>query len=138
MIEPADDRPTVAESLISARLLMLQSKRLILATLERRFRKEPLDGLRARVEQLRDETESAQDHYARSLLRWGTAQTPEFWPVAYHRLIEMADQLSTRLRRASAGVPPSARYELAAEVEMLETLVDDWRQSVRASVAPVS
>ena len=129
---------TIAETLISARLLMLQSKRLILATLERRMRQRPLDELRARVEQMRAETDNAQYHYSSSMLQWGSPATPEYWPVAYKRLVEVAEKLSAKLRRSASEMPPAERYQLAAEVEMLEALVDRWRDSIRASMAAVA
>ena len=94
-------RPSIPESLISARLLMLQSKRLILATLERRLRMRELESMRARVDRLRAETEKAHEQYCSSLLRWGTPETPDYWPVAYARLVETAERLSAKLRGAA-------------------------------------
>ncbi|TMC86184.1 MAG: hypothetical protein E6J06_01565 [Chloroflexi bacterium] len=129
---------SVAETLISARLLMLQSKRLILATLERRLRQRPIDELPGRVEHMRVETDNAQDVYCTSMLRWGSPATPDYWPVAYRRLVEIADRLSSKLRRSATDLPPAERYQLAAEVEMLEVLVDRWRESIRASMASVA
>ena len=131
-------RPTIAETLISARLSLLQSKRLILSTLERRLRDHPLDSLRARADLMRKATHDAQHSYAASLLQWGSPATAGYWPTAYQRLAEMADRLSTRLRTAAADMPEDERFELAAEVEMLEVLVARWRESVRASIASVA
>ncbi len=131
-------RPTIPESLISSRLLMLQSKRLILASLERRFRKQPIESLRARVDHTRQETHHAQERYCMSLLTWGTAQTPHYWPVAYGRLVETADRLSSRLRGVAPDLPYSDRYQVATEVEMLEALAEKWRQSIRASITAVA
>ncbi len=129
---------SIAETLISARLLMLQSKRLILATLERRLRQRPIEELRDRVEHMRMETDHAQNGYSTSMLRWGSPATPDYWPVAYRRLVEMAEKLSAKLRRSAPDLPPAERYQLAAEVEMLEVLVDSWRESLRASMASVA
>ena len=133
-----DRNPTVPESLISARLLMLQSKRLILATLERRLRVRPAESLRARVDHMRHETENAQEHYSTSMLRWGSPETPQYWPVAYGRLIDTADRLSTRLRRVTADLPSGDRYQLATEVEMVEALAEQWRSSIRASIVAIA
>lgn len=129
---------SIAETLISARLLMLQSKRLILATLERRLRQRPLESLEGRIEHMRAETHNAQDRYSTSMLRWGSPATPDYWPVAYRRLVETAEKLAAKLRRSAVLMPPEERYQLAAEVEMLEDLVDKWRQSIRASIASVA
>lgn len=62
---------SLADCLISARLLMLQSKRLILATLERRLTEQRRESLRPRVDRLREETQDAQERYTSSILRWG-------------------------------------------------------------------
>ena len=131
-------RPTIPESLVSSRLLMLQSKRLILATLERRLRNRPLESMRARVVSLRAETEDAYEHYCLSLLRWGSAESPQYWPVAYGRLVDTAEKLSRRLRGVAHGLPASDRYQMATEVEMLEALAERWRQSVKASITAVA
>ena len=128
----------VADCLISARLLMLQSKRLILATLERRLNKQRHESLRPRVDRLRAETRRAHEQYTSSVLRWGTPERPEYWPAAYGRLVETADRLSTKLRVAAVELPPEERYQLSAEVEMLEELVERWRHSIRSAMLPVA
>ena len=137
MIEPTPT-PTIPQSLISSRLLMLQSKRLILASLERRFRKQPLESLRARVDHTRQETLNAQERYCLSLLTWGSAETPHYWPVAYGRLVDTADRLSSKLRGVARELPYADRYQAATDVEMLEVLVEGWREAIRASVIAVA
>ncbi len=134
MTEPV----SVEETLISARLLMLQSKRLILATLERRLSLRPLESLRGRVEHMRVEADDAQDSYSSSVLRWGSPAIPDYWLVAYRRLVEMAEKLAAKLRVSAYDMPPAERYQLATEVEMLEELVDRWRASIRTSMASVA
>ena len=92
---------SLADCLISARLLMLQSKRLILATLGRRLTEQRRESLRPRVDRLREETQDAQERYTSSILRWGSPDRPEYWPAAYGRLVETADRLAAKLRRAA-------------------------------------
>ncbi len=138
MSEVRATQASIAECLISARLLMLQSKRLILATLERRLSEQRHESLRPRVNRLRDETEDAQERYTSSILRWGSPGRPEYWPAAYGRLVQTADRLSTRLRRAAVELPPAERYQLSTEVEMLEVITDGWRDSIRSSMIPVA
>ena len=46
---------SVAELLISAKLLMLQSKRLLLASVERRSKQKGRDSLRVETDRLREE-----------------------------------------------------------------------------------
>jgi hypothetical protein len=43
-----------------------------------------------------------------------------------------------RLRRAAVELPPAERYQLSAEVEMLEVIAEGWRDSVRSSMIPVA
>ncbi len=133
-----DRNPTIPESLISARLLMLQSKRLILATLERRLRLRPRDSMRARVDHMRDETAAAHQNYCTTVLNFGSSDMPEYWPAAYGRLVDTADQLTTKLRTVAGELPSRERYEVATEVEMLEKLLEGWRTSIRAAMVPVA
>jgi hypothetical protein len=35
-------------------------------------------------------------------------------------------------------LPSRERYEVATEVEMLETLLEGWRTSIRAAMVPVA
>src|SRR5437879_10785826 len=98
------------------------------------MRERARDEARGRVEEMRREAESAQRGYSAWLLRWGSAETPDYWPVAYRRLVEMAERLSAKLRRSAPDLPPAERYQLAAEVGMLEGLVEGWRESIRASM----
>ncbi len=130
--------PTIPESLISARLLMLQSRRLILATLERRLRQQPVGSLRVRVDHMRDATASAHANYCSSMLRWGSSDTPEYWPVAFTCLITTANSLTGKLRGVAPDLPLSDRYLVATDVEVLEQLVEQWRDSARSSIAAVA
>ena len=134
----AEHTPTIPESLISSRLLMLQSRRLILASLERRFRKQPIESLRAKVDHTRQQTIHAHERYFLSLLTWGTPDTPHYWPVAYGRLVDTVDRLSNKLRGVAGELPYPDRYQAATDVEMLETLADRWRQSIRTSITAIA
>jgi len=42
------------------------------------------------------------------------------------------------MRRAVVDMPPAERFQLAAEVEMLEVLTEGWREAIRASVTAVA
>jgi hypothetical protein len=134
----ADPRPSIPETLILARLLMLQSKRLILATLERRLRQAQTNSLLERVEHIRREADDANERYSESMLTWGSPSIPDYWPVAYGRLIDTGDRLLRKLRRTAPDMPPPDSYQLATDVEMLEGLVEDWRRSIRASMTSVA
>ena len=125
---------TVSESVVTGRLLVLQSKRLMLASNERRFRKRKGEVLRETGERLRDDIDRAQRAYRSALVSLGTPRTPGYWPAAYSHLIDRADDLSGRLRSAAVDAPQAGRYEIAVEVELLDQLIGEWRDSLRTSI----
>jgi hypothetical protein len=124
-----------AEAIVASRLQVLQSKRLMLASNERRLRVHKIESRRRRVERLYAEIDHAQEAYRSALLRWGTPRRRDYWPVAYARLIELADSLAEKLRVATVDLPSPRRFELAVEVEVVEDLIADWRDSLRQSVS---
>jgi hypothetical protein len=124
-----------AEAIVASRLQVLQSKRLMLASNERRLRVHKIESRRRRVEQLYAEIDHAQDAYRSALLKWGTPMRRDYWPVAYARLIELADSLAAKLRIATGDLPSPRRFELAVEVEVVEDLIADWRDSLRQAVS---
>jgi hypothetical protein len=126
--------PEASRLLLLARLLVLQSKRLLLASNERRFRLREGKVLREAGERLRGEIDGAQTAYRSALVRLGSPSTPGYWPAAYSHLIERADHLSGRLKSAAADTPQARRYEIAVEVEVLDQLIGEWRDSLRTSI----
>jgi len=130
------NNPETSQILLLARLLVLQSKRLLLASNERRYRGREGTGLREAGERLRGEVDGAQSAYRMALVRLGSPSTPGYWPAAYGHLIERADHLSGRLKSAAAADTPDAgRYQIAVEVEVLDQLIGEWRDSLRTSIA---
>jgi hypothetical protein len=127
-------REATAEQIINSKLLILQSKRLLLTSAERRLGDTDVRSIRARVDQLRTETATAQHGYRSSVLRWGSPRQHDYWPIAYSRLIEMGNALTTKLRRSAPGLPAEERYELTADMEMLEGIVEGWTESKRRSM----
>jgi hypothetical protein len=128
----------VSESVVTGRLLVLQSKRLMLASNERHLEKRKTEVLRLAVERLREEIDRAQRSYRSALVRLGSPLMPDYWPAAYSHLIERADDLSGRLRTAAVDAPQTGRYEIAVEVELLEQLIGEWRDSLRTSITEAS
>ena len=123
-----------ARDIITSRLLVLQSKRLILRCQRRRL-DATKEALRLEVEQLSLEAEDAQHRYRASMLAWGSPEFHDYWLIAYARLIEMGSVLTTRLREATTQLPLSERYQVSADVEMLEGIVDNWTESLRDEMA---
>ena len=59
----------------------------------------------------------------------------EYWLVAYGRLIDMGGALITRLRDAAADLPYDERYAASTDVEMLESILEHWTESMRTSMS---
>jgi hypothetical protein len=127
--------PTVAHQIIQSRLLVLQTKRLMLSTYQRRLDEHGTEALRRRVEQLRTDTSHASHAYRSSVLQWGAADTSEYWLVAYGRLVEMGHALTNKLRAAADELPLHERYHVSADVEALEEIVEDWTRRMRRSMS---
>jgi hypothetical protein len=125
--------PTVGNSIVSARLLVVQSKRLMLSSLLRRFRLRGEHSLGERSDRFRDEADLANRNYRSAVLNWGQATSPEFRLVAYGSLVDLAESLVLELRETIGGLQPRDQFELAAEVEVLEDLINQWRRNARPS-----
>jgi len=108
--------PTVGDCIVSARLLVVQSKRLMLSSLLRRFRLRGEDSLRARTDRFRDEADRADRNYRSAVLNWGQATSPEFRLVAYGSLVDLAESLVLELRGTIGGLQPRDQFELATAV----------------------
>ncbi len=125
--------PTVGDSIVSARLLVVQSKRLMLSSLQRRSRVRGEDSLRVRTDRFRDEADRAHRDYRSAVLVWGRATSPEFRLVAYGSLVELAEALVLELRGTIGELQPPDQFELATEVGVLEDFIAQWRSSARPS-----
>jgi len=125
--------PTVGDSIVSARLLVVQSKRLMLSSLLRRFRLRGERSLRERTDRFRDEADRANRSYRHAVLNWGQATSPEFRLVAYGSLVDLAESLVLELRGTIGGLKPRDQFELATEVEVLQDFIDQWRRNARPS-----
>jgi hypothetical protein len=126
---------SAGEAIVSSRLLVLQSKRLLLASTENCLVKPGPEELNERAGLLRTQTESAQHAYNAALLRYGSPERPDYWVVAYTRLIEKGNALITKLKSGAQSLPQSERHQLASELEVLEDAVGQWREEMRASMA---
>ena len=125
----------VADNLIASRLLVLQSKRLMLTSLQRRLNSTDAASLQERVDALRVQTAGALHMYRETMLRLGSPDNSDFWLVVYGRMIEVANGLTVKLRSSAVTLPPRERYEVSTDIEMLEEIVHRWTESMRASMA---
>jgi hypothetical protein len=131
MAASAGTAPTVADSIVSSRLLIVQSKRLMLSSVERRLRLKGGDSMRRRADRIRDETEEAHRTYQSAVLTWGRARSHEFRLVAYSSLANLGDDLVLRMRDTIPHQTPGEQFTMTAEVEMLENVIEHWRQKGR-------
>jgi hypothetical protein len=123
------------DSIITSRLLVLQSKRLMLAATERVLQGSSAARVRRRIEELRIETDAAQDRYRRAILAWASTEDIDYWVIAYSRLIEKGNVIVKKMREANLVLPLSERYQVSTEIETMEHLVEDWTESLRRSMA---
>jgi hypothetical protein len=124
-----------ADIIIMSRLLVLQSKRLMLNRALRQLANSH-DEMRVRqVDRLRTETESAQHSYRSTILAMESPDRHEYWLVAYGRLIDMGGALITKLRDAAMDLPNDERYAAVTDVEMMESILEHWTESLRTSMS---
>ena len=137
MAAVAGTAPSVADSIVSSRLLIVQSKRLMLSSVERRFRLNGGDSMRQRTERIRDETAEAHRTYRSAVLTWGQASSHEFRLVAYSSLANLGENLVLQMRDTIPGRSPGEQFSMAAEVEMLEDVIEQWRKKGRPQSSSV-
>jgi hypothetical protein len=123
------------DSIITSRLLVLQSKRLMLDAIERKLVDSNTEFAKRRIEELRIETEAAQDRYRRAILLWSSSEDVDYWVIAYTRLIEKGNAIVKKMREANLLLPPIERYQVCTDIERMEHLVEDWTESLRRSMA---
>ena len=121
-------------SIVAAQLLILQSKRLMLASVERRLAETKLQQLRDRVDVLKGEVAVAHHNYKNAMLRYGAPDHADYWLVAYMRLIEVGNALTQQLTTAVAELPAEEQYEVSTDIEMLERIVGRWREGMREAM----
>lgn len=126
---------STAESIIKARLLVLQSRRLMLTSLQRRFEEHGYEPLKERIARLRAEADRAQHSYRSSMLALGSPDSADYWLVAYSRLIEVGTVMVGKLRDATDDLPLAERYQVSADVEALEHMLAKWTAMVRQSMS---
>ena len=127
-------KESLADSIITSRLLVLQSKRLMLHSVERRAKKRKVESLIRRVEELRAEADSAQDGYRQAMFQYGSPNDHDYWVIAYSRLITMGRVLTFKLREASTSMPARDRAQVSPDLEMLEGMVEEWGESMRTAM----
>lgn len=124
-----------AARIISARLHILQSRRLIQSSVHRIVKGSTANPDEVeRLNRLKSATERAHRAYESTVLALGSPQGHDYWLVAYSRLISSASPLASKLRASAAVLSPAERYEVTQEAEALEELIQRWTDSLRKSM----
>lgn len=124
-----------AARIVSSRLHILQSRRLILSSVHRLVQRSSGNTAHfERIDQLRRQLEIAQQNYQMTMLNLGSPESNDYWVVAYSRLIASASALASKLRRQAVDLPPTERFAAAGEVATLEKLIQAWTESMRRSM----
>lgn len=131
-------KPAAIDAIITARLLVLQSKRMLLSSSLRRLNRTPDERSRRIAERMRSEIDSAQNSYRATILAFASPDSHEYWLVAYGRLIDMAGSLTARLRDAVPDLPVDERCAARIDLEELEAIIGGWTDSMRTSMAAAS
>jgi hypothetical protein len=134
MVMPRAEAPRrkLGDTIVSARLLILQSKRVMLVrAIARGAGRRPDD----RVVQLQGEVSSANARYRDSVLRWGAADSSQYWLVAYSTLVDKAEGLSSAMWRAAEDLPQADRTQVTDDARRLDGIIETWRELARTTMA---
>jgi hypothetical protein len=117
------------ENIVWSRLLVLQSKRLLLSGALRRVRRTGARADRRWADRLRTDADHAEDAYRASQATYGSARPPAYWVAVCRRMIDQGEAAAARLKAEAPGLSAGERFERATDLQMLEELVDQWRVS---------
>jgi len=124
----------VSDMIVSSKLLVLQSKRLLLtnASVKRRMSGGEKSEAEARLE---GAVQSALERYNSAVLTWSSAMTPQYRLVAYNSLIGKAERLRAALANPPGELSADDRREVLADLRALQHIIDGWRDIARSSMA---
>jgi len=120
-------RDTTAETLAWSRILVLASRRLALESARRSMRRAPSSALAARTERLRREVGTAETACRADLRRAGAPAVSARRRDTVMQLIANAEGAISVHSERAPSLPPNRRFEVCAEVEMLENVIAEWR-----------
>ncbi len=124
----------VSDRIVTSKLLVLQSKRLLLtnASVKRQF--SGGERSEAEVARLEGAVRDALERYNTAVLTWASAMTPQYRLVAYNSLIGKAERLRSALANPPGELPAADRREVLADLGVLQRIIDGWRDIARASM----
>lgn len=131
------EQPTVRGSLhstgeliVRSRLLVLQSKRILIASVAKKllFNEEP--QLRALMRDREESADQAHRDYRKAVLEWASPETAQFWLVSYQGMIEGAEEYVALLRGSAKELPDPDRSYVEADIIQLDQIIERWRENV--------
>jgi len=122
------------DQLVSSRLLILQSKRMLLTGAKRKMNASGSEQARADVGRYEAAVAQAHARYNETVLRWGSADTAQYRLIAYGSLIVKAERLRASLLVAGGPMSPADRRELISDVAVLNSIIANWRGLSRQSM----
>lgn len=125
----------VFDRLLSSYSTVLQSKRLILQSVQRRLADRPSEELQRRAARL--EADIARVDAVRARLHLGQADVddPGFWIDAYGLLIRRGEDLAGELRRHEPAPPGPAAESADVDLQLIDWQLVLWRRRLRAWMA---
>ena len=133
-----DPMAALADRILTSRLLVLQSKRLVLSTAEVNLRIRPTEDARIAVQRHATGVRRAQQLYNEAVLTWGEPVSPQYRLVAYSSLVAKAERLRAALSGAVPHFGHADRSELMADVENLSSIIESWNEVLRNAMAEVA
>lgn len=121
---------STGDLIVMSRLLVLQSRRILLASLAKRLEASKNPRLRARAEALEASCDKAHNDYRKAVLAWSSPESAQFWLVSYQSMIEGAEELAVRLRSASEELPNPDRARMNADIIEVDQIIKRWRNRV--------
>ena len=120
--------------IVMSRLLVLQTKRLLLASSQKKLLDTDADHHRSEVARLKESAARAHEEYRRAVLDWASPETSQFSMVSYATMIDGLEELAGRLRKSSIELPTEDRIELDADLVRLDEIIGRWRASMLSSM----
>ncbi len=119
------------EQILASRMLVFQSKLLLMSAANRRFRRTRAKRDLKRVEHLRAELHLAEAALRTIELEGHLWSGPDYWLAIYASLIYRATDTLDRMKSATHAGPVAERFETATDVQMLEELIAQWTSRMR-------
>src|SRR5260370_42707649 len=112
--------------IVMSRLLVLQTRRLLLASSQKKLLDSDADHHRLEVARLKESAARAHEAYRRAVLDWASPETSQLSMVSYATMIDVLEELAGCLRASSTQLPTEERSELDADLVRLDEIIDPW------------